>query len=151
MRFLIPFIVAAVDQWVKHAVRSLPYGRAFFCVPGLFELLPSINTGAAFSLLRGNNVLLILLSVALMLFAIVCIYRNMHLTKLASTACMFLLGGGLGNLIDRIVFGGVTDYIRILFLDFPVFNLADICITCSVFVLIILLLINRLEEHESYE
>ena len=70
----------------------------------------------------------------------------MRLTKAASLACMTLIGGGVGNLIDRILFGGVTDYIHLLFLDFPIFNLADIAITCSVFVLILLLMTNRLEE-----
>ena len=151
MKFLIPFIVAALDQWIKHMVRSLPYGQVFFRVPGLVELVPSVNTGAAFSLLKGNNALLILISIVLMTSAIACILKSMRLTKPAFAACLFLLGGGLGNLIDRIVFGGVTDYVRVLFLDFPVFNLADICITCSVFVLIMLLLVNRLEERESYE
>ena len=61
-------------------------------------------------------------------------------------ACLFLIGGGLGNLVDRILFGGVTDYIRLLFVRFPIFNFADVMITCSVFVLILLMMTNRLEE-----
>ena len=141
----IPVLIAWLDQWIKSRVRLLPPGQAFFRVSGVLELVPSVNTGAAFSILRGKSWLLILLSVLLLCF---CVYwgRVMRLTKTASLACLTLIGGGAGNLIDRVLFGGVTDYIRLLFLDFPIFNLADIAITCSVFVLILLLMTNRLEE-----
>lgn len=142
---LIPFLVAGVDQWIKSRIRLLPIGQPFFCLPGFIELVPSVNTGAAFSILRGNNLLLILISVILLLF---CLYmkRTMRLTKPAVIASLFLVGGGLGNLIDRLIFGGVTDYIRLLFMDFPIFNIADIAITCSTLVLILLLMTNQLEE-----
>ena len=143
--FLIPVLVAAVDQWIKHLVRMMPDGRPFYCIPGWFDLVPSVNTGAAFSIFRGNNLLLILFSAMLLL---ICLYigRTIPLTKPAEKACMFLIGGGLGNLIDRVLFGGVTDYIRLLFIEFPIFNFADIVITCSVFVLIFLMITNRFEE-----
>ena len=57
-----------------------------------------------------------------------------------------MIGGGVGNLIDRIAYAGVTDYIRLLLFDFPIFNLADMAITGSIAVLLILLLTGRLEE-----
>jgi len=141
----IPVVVAGLDQWIKNRVRMMPAGRSFFCLPGCFELVPSTNTGAAFSILRGNNLLLILIS-ALLLFICLYIKKTIRFTKPAALTCMFLIGGGIGNLIDRILFGGVTDYIRLLFVEFPIFNLADIAITCSVLVLILLLMTNRLEE-----
>jgi len=145
--YLIPFAVAALDQWIKQMVRTMPQGQAFFRMDPLFELVPSVNTGAAFSLLSGNNAVLALLSVGLLVLLCEYIRKTMRLTKTAFAAFMCLLGGAAGNLIDRIFFGGVTDYIRTLFVDFPIFNLADIAITCSVFVLIILLLTNQLEEN----
>jgi len=150
--FLIPILVAGFDQWIKSFVRILPAGQPFFCINGVVQLVPSINTGAAFSILSGNNVLLILISVLLLFF---CLYikKTIRLTKTAALACMFLLGGGIGNLIDRVLFGGVTDYVRLLFIEFPIFNFADIIITCSVFVLFLLLMMNRFEEGtgESHE
>lgn len=142
-------MVAALDQFVKHLVRNMPQGEVFFRINGLLELIPTTNTGAAFSILRGSNLALALASLVLMLFSATYIHKTMRLSPIASHACFILLGGGIGNLIDRLLFGGVTDYIRILFLDFPVFNLADVAITCSVFVLIMLLLTNRLEEHNG--
>lgn len=64
-----------------------------------------------------------------------------------------LLGGGIGNLIDRVIWGGVTDYIRLLFIRFPVFNFADICITVSVAVLSVLICfdhkVDKPEEHHG--
>jgi len=153
MKLFIPLMITVLDQWIKHMIRDLPEGQCFFRLPGLFELVPSTNTGAAFSLFSGNNMLLAVLSVALLTSAAIFVQKAMRLTRSASVACLILLGGGIGNLIDRLLLGGVTDYIRILFFNFPVFNLADICITCSVFVLIVLLLTDRLEEHsgENYE
>ena len=56
--------------------------------------------------------------------------------RLSRLAISGLIGGGLGNLIDRILFGGVTDYIRLSLIRFPIFNFADICITVSVAALI---------------
>lgn len=142
---MVPALVVVLDQWIKSRVRLLPAGKPFFCISGLFELTPSVNTGAAFSILRGNNVLLILFSLVLLLL---CLYikNTIRLTRTASAALLVLIGGGIGNLIDRLFFGGVTDYIHLLFVSFPIFNLADIAITCSVFVLILLLMTNRLEE-----
>jgi len=142
---LIPVLVAGADQYIKCQIRRLPAGVPFCSISGLFEIVPSVNTGAAFSVLSGNNFLIILLS-ALLLYLCIYIGRTMHLTKPAMFACVVLLGGGIGNLIDRVLFGGVTDYIRLLFVQFPVFNLADIAITCSVFSLLLLLMTNRLEE-----
>ena len=71
--------------------------------------------------------------------------RNLHLTKPAWMAVACLAGGGIGNLLDRLLYSGVTDYIRLQFIDFPVFNLADIAITGSVSVLLILLASDTLE------
>lgn len=142
---IIPLLIAGLDQWIKSRVRLLPTGSPFFRVSGVFELIPSFNTGAAFSILRGEGWLLILISVLLLFFCIHMI-KMMHLRESAVLACLLLIGGGLGNLIDRVLFGGVTDYIRLLFLDFPIFNFADIVITCSVLGLILLLMTNRLEE-----
>lgn len=143
---MIPLIIIGIDQWVKHGVRCLSNGVPFFRVSGVLELVPSLNTGAAFSLLRGHNVILILLSFILLIFLCVYVKKTFRLTKCARVSCLCLLAGGVDNLIDRLLYAGVTDYIRLLFIDFPVFNLADIVITCSVFILILLILTNRLEE-----
>lgn len=142
----IPAAVVAVDQLIKYGVRQLPQGEPFFGVPGLFELVRSTNTGAAFSMLSGHTFLLAFLSAVLIIGLCLYIQKSPALTRPAATACLFLIGGGCGNLIDRLIHDGVTDYIRLLIFDFPIFNLADVAITLSAAVLIALLLTNKLED-----
>ena len=144
---LLAAALAAADQLVKRFVRATPRGSLLFSLPPLFELTHSTNTGAAFSLFSGRTAGLALSSVAL-LCALWLVLRRLRLTRAGRLAIAALLGGGIGNLIDRVLFGRVTDYIRLSFVDFPVFNLADIFITVSVFVLMLLLLTGRLEERD---
>ena len=137
--------VATADQVIKAVIRRQMQGQTLFEIPGFVAITPSFNTGAAFSVLSGQPVFLAAVSAALLLA--LCIYtrRAMHLTRAAETALCFMIGGGAGNLIDRIAYAGVTDYIRLLLFDFPIFNLADVAITGSIAALLILLMTGRLE------
>ena len=138
--------VIAADQAIKAVIRRQTPEQMIFEIPGVVAITPSFNTGAAFSLLSGSAVLLAAISAALLLALVIYASRNMRLTQAAQAALCCLVGGGVGNLIDRIAYAGVTDYIRLLLFDFPVFNLADMAITGSIAVLLILLLTGRLEE-----
>lgn len=135
--------IIVIDQIIKIAVRAKPVGEVFFRFASLFDLVRSENTGAAFSMFSANTVPLTL-STAFILLAAACILLFYNdLTLHARVVMAILLGGGIGNLIDRIVFGSVTDYIRFLFIRFPIFNFADICITLSVLALIIMVLFDQ--------
>lgn len=147
----IALVVAALDQAVKALVRNMPVGKTLFVIPGIVELTHQVNTGAAFSMLSGRPVFLAVISAVLLAVMYVYAQKQMHLTSAAWIAIGCLIGGGIGNLLDRVLLSGVTDYIRLLFLDFPVFNLADIAITCSIAILIILLITDRLEENTEAE
>lgn len=137
--------VAAADQFVKQLVRRAPQGTLFE-IPGVVRIVCRSNTGAAFSLFSGHTVLIAVLSASLLALLLWLLFKRMRLSSPARLALAFLVGGGAGNLIDRVLFGHVTDYIQTLFVKFPVFNLADICITASVAVLTVLLAVDRLEE-----
>lgn len=137
--------VLAADQLIKRVIRGTPQGCVLLRIPGVLEITHFVNTGAAFSVLEGRTVLLAALSVLLLAALIVFFLRSPDLNTGARLALGVLAGGGLGNLADRIVFSGVTDCIRLLFIPFPVFNLADICITCSILYLILGLLTGRLD------
>lgn len=143
--------VLAADQLIKHAVRQTPLGCRLLRIPGVLEITHFVNTGAAFSMLKGRTLLLAALSVLLLAALTVFFMRSPDLNTGARLALGLLAGGGLGNLADRVVFGGVTDYIRLLFIPFPVFNLADICITCSILYLIVGLLTGRLDPFGKHE
>lgn len=137
----------ACDQALKTLIRRAPLGATLFEVPGIVQIVHCANTGAAFSMLSGHTALVMLISLVL-LAALMALLTRMRLTRTAARTLALLLGGGLGNLIDRIRLGSVTDYIRVLFVDFPVFNLADILITLSVGALMVLGLADKMEESE---
>ena len=102
------------------------------------------NTGAAFSLFQTHTDVLIVISVAVL--ATVVIYVAKHLKNLAFSSLMLLSlfsAGILGNLLERMVDGFVTDYIRLTFVDFPIFNLSDIFINIAAFLIICNILFNN--------
>ena len=121
-----------LDQLVKAYMRSyLVEGISISFVPGVLNLQLTYNEGAAFSIGEGNNILFILLAIAVALgtFIWVLTSSSMPLVLVCSLACV--AGGGLGNLIDRLVFGAVCDFFDFAFISFPIFNVADIFITCA--------------------
>jgi len=94
------------------------------------------NYGAAFNILSGSRLFLSFISLisTIILTYFIFISENKHINKYALS---FILAGSIGNGIDRILNGYVIDFIRIKFLDFPVFNIADIVINIGVLILII--------------
>ena len=144
---LIALLIFGVDQGIKLMVRRLPEHVVFFRFPGLFELIRCTNTGAAFSLFAGHTGLIAVFSMALLGFLFFGLMKSLHLTAGIKILLAILIGAGAGNLFDRIVLGGVTDYIRLLPVSFPVFNFADICITGSVFMLSYFIISGRLDKH----
>ena len=140
-------LVFSVDQLIKCAIRKMPMYTPFFTIPGVAELIHCTNTGAAFSLMQGKILLISSFSVALVMMLLWLFVKSMHLTAGSMMALSVMIGGGGGNLFDRVFRSGVTDYIRLLFVSFPVFNFADICITLSVLTLIFYLITGRLDKH----
>lgn len=145
VKLLIAACAAALDLWIKALVRPLPLGEAYFSLPPLFELTHTVNTGAAFSMMSGRQGLVTALSAVMLCLLIAVMLHGLTLTRRAQLAMAFTVGGGLGNLIERLLYGGVTDYIRLLFFRFPVFNLADIFVSLSAAFLMFLLVTGKLE------
>ena len=106
--FLLAAVIAALDQIIKFFIRKLPEGQAFFSASPFFELRHVTNTGAAFSLLASRQSVIVLISV--LLTALLCLYlaHEKSLSGAACTAVSGLIGGGMGNLLDRFFFGGVN-------------------------------------------
>lgn len=107
-------------------------------IPNFLSFTKLSNTGAAFSILSGGRLLFILIGV----FALIYIFKyliNDNINKFELISYSFLIGGIIGNLFDRIVYGKVIDFIsfKILSYYFPVFNLADSMIVVGAFFLII--------------
>lgn len=141
--------LAGLDQLLKlwATASLLPVGQAPL-IPGFIELQYVLNDGMAFSMLSGRRWLLIgVTSVVLLAVAVYLLIRP--LPRLERITWMLILGGGLGNLIDRIRTGVVVDYLNFQFIEFPVFNFADICVCTGVGLLVLSLLLEMRKEHRA--
>lgn len=104
-------------------------------IKNFLEITPTNNTGAAFSLFQGQQILLIIASTVAISFLIQYLFKK-KLCLLQQAAWGILLGGAFGNLFDRVIHNGVIDFINLAFIKFPVFNLADMAITLGTLVVI---------------
>ena len=125
--------VVAIDQISKILLAGLlADGRTIEVIPGLLQLHLVLNTGAAFSLFRGSVGALAFLSLAVSLGLLVWLSRRRSLPLWQGLAFAFLLGGTIGNGIDRWRLGHVIDYLALVPFRFPVFNPADVAINLAV-------------------
>lgn len=131
-------LIAVADQLIKRAVlaSSLVQGEDITVISGFLELEYVENTGAAFSLFEGRTQILSVFSALVLVVGIYLLFARKIKSKVMLTSVVMIMGGGLGNLIDRIIYHFVVDYIKVLFIDFPVFNFADCFITVGEFILI---------------
>ena len=130
--FLLSAALVAVDQLVKFLVRANipPYSSIPF-IPHVMDLTYVQNTGAAFSLLSGHTWVLTAISAVASVVLAIALARNVLKSRGGSALLAVILAGAVGNLIDRAAFGFVTDMFQTTFVDFAVFNVADICLTCG--------------------
>ncbi len=130
---LIALVIVVVDQ-VSKAVASnvLQGGHTLPLLPHLISLQLVHNTGAAFSVLRGSTALLGLLSLGVGIGLILWIWRQRVLPFWQALASAALLGGTLGNGLDRWRLGYVVDFLALEPIDFPIFNGADVAINLAV-------------------
>lgn len=125
--------LVALDQLVKYLVRAhIPLGGNVPFLPYLLDLTYVQNTGAAFSMLRSHTWVLTLTSAVVVLAVCALIVKGFFKNRLGLWSAALVLAGGMGNLIDRAVFGFVTDMFKTTFMNFAVFNVADCCITIGV-------------------
>ena len=135
--------VVAIDQISKILLAGLlADGRTIEVIPGLLQLYLVLNTGAAFSLFRGSVGALAFLSLAVSLGLLVWLSRRRSLPLWQGLAFAFLLGGTIGNGIDRWRLGHVIDYLALVPFRFPVFNPADVAINLAVIFFLLDLLVS---------
>ena len=122
----IPLPIVAADRLLKLLAARTLTGGAKTAIPGVLSWQLTKNTGAAFSILSGRSVLLIALALALIAAVTVYLLRAENLPAAACAGLWSIVGGGVGNLLDRLACGGVIDFIRLDFISFPIFNAADV-------------------------
>lgn len=125
--------LVGVDQLIKlWAVNVLQPVGSMPLIPYVAELRFVLNPGMAFSLLSGKQVFLVAATSAALLVMGYCLLFRCRGDRLQQAAFVLIIGGGVGNLIDRVLNGVVVDYINLLFMNFAVFNFADICVCVGV-------------------
>ena len=155
--YLIALAIVLTDQFSKAVVvRSMRLGQSIPIVPGYFDLTFVLNPGAAFSLFATlpdwvRNPLFIGISIAAVVLIVVYRTRYLQDNRLASAGLGLILGGAVGNLIDRVRFGVVVDFLDVHVHQYhwPVFNVADSAISVGVTLLLLEMLLEWRGERRS--
>ena len=148
---IIGIICLVIDQLLKLLVlNNLILNISNEIIPSFFSLTYVQNEGAAFSILSGNRIFLILITLFALIFIYLFLIKKDLYKGINSTIYGVLYGGIVGNLIDRLLRGYVIDYLdfNIFGYNFPIFNFADICIVISI-ILVIILSIFRGKDNEN--
>ena len=137
------------DQWTKAlAVKHLMDQDPFVLIEGVFQLRYLENRGAAFGMMQGQKTFFLItavIAVAVIAYAYFKLPWEKRFHPLRAIG-LFIAGGAIGNMIDRVVLGYVVDFFYFELIDFPIFNVADIYVTCATILLAILILFYYKEE-----
>lgn len=138
-------LIVGADQLTKYLVTvMMDPNEVITLIPGILNLnrIPP-NTGAAFGMLSGQTWFLITVTCVIMIICVAMLIRRSFDSRLMFWALCLVLGGGVGNLIDRIFRGGsVVDFLEFGFFDFPVFNVADIAVCVGAGLIILYFIID---------
>ena len=145
---LIGIIFVAADQFTKlWAVTALKGHASVSFIPKLLQFTYVENTGIAFGMLKGMHWLVIPINIVIMTVCVLMARSyNKKGAKLAVTALCMIVSGALGNMLDKIFKGYVVDFIETVFVEFPVFNVADILVCCGAALLCIYVVFFDKEE-----
>ncbi len=146
--FLTAALLVVVDQITKLLTRAfIPLGEKITVIPHLVGLTYVQNTGAAFSSFSGGTLVLAAVSLILTVLIGIAICKNWLRHPFAQWSLAVILAGAFGNFIDRAFIGYVTDMVDTLFMNFAVYNFADICVVLGVIALAIYVIFF----YEKYE
>ncbi len=150
--YIIVIIGLIIDQIIKFLVRkNLKVLASIPLIPHFFHLTHVENEGAAWGVLSNNTTILIFISFIIFLAILKYIKEEPNWSPTKTISFGLVLSGMMGNLIDRILYHSVTDYLdfTIFFYHYPVFNVADIFIVIGAMILIIDLVRSEQYEHRS--
>ena len=141
-----------LDQWTKHLAVTKLQGKApYILINKVFQLCYLENRGAAFGLLQNQRVFFLICALIILLFAI-WIYSKLPNAQryLPLRICIIgICAGAVGNMIDRVYLGYVVDFFYFNLIDFPIFNVADIYVTVTFIVLVLLIFFYYKDEDFS--
>lgn len=142
-------ILTLFDQFVKYIVDTkMTVGKSISLIDGVFAFTYVQNKGAAWGSFYGKRLFLLIFTCIVVLLLILLYMKLVRVNKFKALQVLlvFLISGALGNIIDRIRYGYVIDMFDFCLINFPVFNVADIYVTCSVFIIFFLILFKYDDE-----
>ena len=144
-------ILIGIDQITKiWAISDLSNGRTIPVIDGVFEFAFAKNTGVAFSMLEGQRWIFIPITIIISVLLMFIMLRSpLRKYKLFNITCVLILAGAIGNLIDRIIYGYVVDFLHATFIDFPIFNFADCCVVIGAGLLFVFALFVMKEDDNT--
>lgn len=146
---IITILLVVLDQFTKYlAVTNLKDGNSISIIKNVFQLQYLENRGAAFGMFQGGKVIFVI-STMFLVAVMAYIYWHCPMSKRylwIRIIITFLMAGAFGNLIDRIRLDYVIDFFYFELINFPIFNVADIYVSCSVVVLLLLFIFYYKEE-----
>lgn len=135
-----------IDQWIKHTVvATIALGATHTVLPGVFSLTYIRNDGAAWSMLAGQQWFFLIISVAALAVMIWFLFRY-RTNWQYEIGLAFMIAGTLGNFYDRLINGFVVDMFQLDFINFPIFNFADSCLTVGVIWIMVVLFLEDKSE-----
>ena len=125
--------LVGLDQWVKYwTVSHLALGETSPILDGVIQFRRVHNTGGGWSVLADHTWLLTLVTAVVLAAILFLLYKGVVRHPFGRWMALVLFAGGLGNLIDRLRLGYVVDMFEFTFMDYPVFNVADMCIVAGI-------------------
>lgn len=154
--YLVAVIIVALDQWTKWlVVTNMELGERIPLLDPTFALLSHRNRGAAWGMLEGQIWLFSIVTVIVIAGILYYFHKEAKGKPLFQLSLMIILGGAIGNFIDRLYLGEVVDFIDVLIpiinYDFPIFNIADAALTIGVVMVMIVLFLEEKREKKTGE
>lgn len=152
---LITVVIVALDQFTKQWItNNMQLGDSNPIIQNFLYITYHRNTGAAWGILQGQMILFYIVT-AIAVIGIFIWYRklNMRKERVLAIALLLILGGALGNFIDRVMYKAVIDFIHTIWwgYHFPIFNVADIALVCGVILMMFdVLILDRKKDKDLY-
>lgn len=146
--FIISGLLIGLDQWVKWwIVNDLSLGETKNLIPGVLSLNHIRNTGAAWSMLEGKMWLFAVITIIAVIVIVTLMIKNQRKgSRWLMIGLSLILAGAIGNFIDRVRLGYVVDMFQTDFMNFPIFNVADITLVCGVVCILIYIILDEKEQ-----
>ncbi|WP_313470346.1 signal peptidase II [Carnobacterium sp.] len=145
--YIFAAVIIGIDQWTKYlTVTHIPLHDVVEVIPGVLSWMYLQNSGAAWSILEGQMWFFYLITFVVVGVIIYYLQQYGRNSRLLSIALAFILAGAVGNFIDRLRIEYVVDMIRLEFIDFPIFNVADMSLSIGVALMLLYVVLDETDK-----